>query len=69
MAFVFQTKCLDHRQMVNLLDKAKERDIWLPHWGDIAYTVLMPSNRQEEKIEPGELDNYIEMVHDMAVSN
>ncbi len=61
MAFVIQTKHLDHLRMVNLLDKAKERDTWLPYCEDIAFTVLMPPQRVEEKDKwtPGELDNYI----------
>ena len=62
MAFVIQTKRADHIRMVNLLDKAKEKELWLKHWGDTAYTVSMPSNKPDEKMEPGELENYINMV-------
>ena len=63
MAFVIQTKRDDHKRMVNLLDKAKERELWLPHWGDTAYTVSMPTNKKEdEKMGPAELENYIGMV-------
>ena len=42
MAFVIQTKCSDHRRMVNMLDEAKERDVWMPYWEDTAFTVLIP---------------------------
>ncbi len=42
-------KNMDHRRMVNLLDKANKRDIWLPYWGDTAFRVLMPSQKLEEK--------------------
>ena len=48
--------------MMNLLEEAKERDAWLLHWGNTAFTVLMPLNKEEEKMDPGELDNYIRMV-------
>ncbi len=60
MVFVIQLKCLDHLRMVNLLDEAKERDTWLPYWGDTAFTVLMPLQRVEKKDKwtSRELNNY-----------
>ena len=58
LAYVLQVYQPDYERMRNLCQIAKQRKLWLQHWGNAAFTVEIPENDSQQ----GEKTRYIQMV-------
>ncbi len=58
LAYVFQVYQPDYKQIRTLCQIAKQRKLWLQHWGNAAFTVEIPENDSQQ----GEKTHYIQMV-------
>jgi hypothetical protein len=58
LAYVLQVYQPDYKRMRNLCQIAKQRKLWLQHWGNAAFTVEIPENNSQQ----GEKTCYIQMV-------
>ena len=58
LAYVLQVCQPDYKRIKNLCQIAKQRKLWLQHWGNTAFTVEIPENDSQQ----GEKTRYIQMV-------
>ncbi len=58
LTYVLQVYQPDYERMRNLCQIAKQRKLWLQHWGNVAFTVEIPENDSQQ----GEKTRYIQMV-------
>jgi hypothetical protein len=58
LAYVLQGYQPDYKRIRNLCQIAKQRKLWLQHWGNAAFTVEIPENDSQQ----GEKTPYIQMV-------
>jgi hypothetical protein len=58
LGYVLQVYQPDYKQIRNLCQIAKQRKLWLQHWGNAAFTVEIPENDSQQ----GEKTCYIQMV-------
>jgi hypothetical protein len=58
LAYILQVYQPDYEQFRNLCQIAKQRKLWLQHWGNVAFTVEIPENNSQQ----GEKTHYIQMV-------
>jgi hypothetical protein len=58
LAYILQVYKPDYKRISNLCHIAKQRKLWLHHWGNTAFTVKIPENDSQQ----GEKTQYIQMV-------
>ncbi len=52
LAYVLQVYQPDYKRMRNLCQIAKQRKLWLQHWGNAAFTVEIPENDSQQGKKP-----------------
>jgi hypothetical protein len=58
LAYVLQVYQPDYKRIRTLCQIAKQRKLWLQHWGNAAFTVEIPENNSQQ----GEKTPYIQIV-------
>ncbi len=58
LAYVLQVHQPDYKRIRKLCQIAKQRKLWLQHWGNTAFTVEIPENDSQQR----EKTRYIQMV-------
>jgi hypothetical protein len=58
LAYVLQVHQSNYKRIRKLCQIAKQRKLWLQHWGNTAFTVKIPENDSQQ----GEKTRYIQMV-------
>jgi hypothetical protein len=58
LEYILQVYQLDYEQIKTLCHIAKQRKLWLPHWGNTVFTVKIPENNSQQCCKT----HYIQMV-------
>jgi hypothetical protein len=58
LAYILQVHQPDYEQIKTLCHIPKQRKLWLPHWGNTAFTIKIPENNSQQYCKT----RYIQMV-------